>query len=121
MNRSAFGAIAMLASVSIGCSGFPTPYKNAEATVPSAVRLAADGPGGITDLANQLTTKRQDVGRFQIVNGTPGVTANIMLLDTVTGESWLLCPGTGGNEDRLWCQMRLIGPGPDVAPAPKAK
>jgi hypothetical protein len=42
-------------------------------------------------------------GRFQIVNGTPEQARNIMLLDSMSGESWIVCTdeesGTG------WCQM----------------
>jgi hypothetical protein len=42
-------------------------------------------------------------GRFQIVNGTPTMTQNIMLLDTVTGESWILCETA--NRATGWCRM----------------
>jgi hypothetical protein len=42
----------------------------------------------------------QDVGRFQIVNGTPALAANIMLLDTVTGDSWVSCNSEKG---MMWC------------------
>ena len=37
-------------------------------------------------------------GRFQIVNGTPDVARNIMLLDTVTGDTWLFCNVAGSWE-----------------------
>jgi hypothetical protein len=40
------------------------------------------------------------VGRFQIVNGTPEMTQNIMLLDTLTGDSWVICNGGGGKTNR---------------------
>jgi hypothetical protein len=30
-------------------------------------------------------------GRYQIVNGTPELTRNIMLLDTWTGNTWIVC------------------------------
>src|SRR6266540_2083884 len=43
-------------------------------------------------------------GRFQIVNGTPALVRNIMLLDTVTGDSWILCEMGGGTTG--WCKMR---------------
>jgi hypothetical protein len=42
-------------------------------------------------------------GRFQIVNGTPELTRNIMLLDTETGESWITC--TDSDNSSLWCHM----------------
>ena len=44
-----------------------------------------------------------EIGRYQIVNGTPEFAANIMLLDTVTGDSWIKCgaPDIGD----LWCMM----------------
>ncbi len=41
-------------------------------------------------------------GRFQIVNGTPEMTRNIMLLDTVSGDSWILCTTEGAQG---WCRM----------------
>jgi hypothetical protein len=36
----------------------------------------------------------QQTGRFQIVNGTPGLPQNVMMLDTWTGQSWLTCEDT---------------------------
>lgn len=42
-------------------------------------------------------------GRYQIVNGTPEFAANIMLLDTVTGDSWVKCASE--NVGALWCSM----------------
>jgi hypothetical protein len=35
-------------------------------------------------------------GRWQIVNGTPEITRNIMLLDTETGNSWVTRNGPHG-------------------------
>ena len=40
-------------------------------------------------------------GRWQIVNGTPEITRNIMLLDTETGNSWVTCNGPHG--ETYWC------------------
>lgn len=42
-------------------------------------------------------------GRYQIMNGTPELTRNIMLLDTWTGDTWIIC----GNKDGPtgWCVM----------------
>jgi len=55
--------------------------------------------GGDSHAAPSATT----LGRFTIVNGTPDQARNIMLLDTLTGESWITCQdrtdGTG------WCHM----------------
>ena len=42
-------------------------------------------------------------GRFQVVNGTPEITRNIMLLDSVTGEAWIYCDHQGGVPG--WCYM----------------
>ena len=43
------------------------------------------------------------VGRFQIVNGTPAMSRNVMLLDTLTGDSWQIC---GANKSiNEWCLM----------------
>ncbi len=43
------------------------------------------------------------VGRYQIVNGTPDQARNIMLLDTITGETWLSCTVEGAFG---WCKMK---------------
>lgn len=43
------------------------------------------------------------VGRFQIVNGTPTLTRNIMLLDTMTGDSWQICEAPDGTT--TWCSI----------------
>lgn len=55
------------------------------------------------DLKQPIFVEKQTIGRFQIVNGTPQMTQNIMLLDTVTGDSWIIC----ANKDRetLWCKI----------------
>lgn len=47
--------------------------------------------------------KPTEVGRFQIVNGTPQYAQNIMLVDTVSGDTWIKCasPETGD----LWCKV----------------
>lgn len=41
-------------------------------------------------------------GRYQIVNGTPDLTRNIMLLDTQTGDSWIDCDDDGRT---TWCRI----------------
>ena len=41
-------------------------------------------------------------GRYQIANGTPEMTRNIMLLDTQTGKTWIICEGADGT---AWCAM----------------
>lgn len=43
------------------------------------------------------------LGRYTIVNGTPSVSQNIMLLDTVTGESWIACKNV--NASTGWCHL----------------
>lgn len=50
-------------------------------------------------------------GRYQIVNGTPEMARNIMLLDSVTGKTWQICGGNGaaGDEIASWCPMVRAG------------
>src|SRR5689334_21579834 len=63
----------------------------------------------------QAAVRTSEVGRYQIINGTPQFAINIMLLDTVTGDSWIKCasPDAGDN----WCSvLRLEG---HTAPNPK--
>lgn len=56
---------------------------------------------------------RTAVGRFQVVNGTPDRSGNIMLLDTVTGETWIICDYDG---ESRWCPMTR-----STAPAKSAR
>lgn len=51
--------------------------------------------------ADAFMAQRQE-GRFVIVNGTPDLARNIMLLDTATGESWVSCTGRGVSG---WCKQ----------------
>lgn len=44
-----------------------------------------------------------NAGRFQVVNGTPEFAKHIMLLDTQTGNTWIVCGGEGGPTN--WCAM----------------
>ena len=54
-------------------------------------------------------------GRFQIVNGTPELTRNIMLLDTVTGDTWILCTTEGASG---WCRMPRSGAAASIEKSP---
>lgn len=47
---------------------------------------------------------RTDVGRFQIVNPTPGYIGKTMLLDTASGETWEVCTAPGSE---AWCKMNF--------------
>lgn len=49
------------------------------------------------------TVRPPENGRFEIVNGTPDAARNIMLLDTQTGDSWIMCSGSNGVTG--WCRM----------------
>src|SRR5277367_3839022 len=42
-------------------------------------------------------------GRWAIVNGTPELAHNIMLLDTQTGDAWILCNSADGETN--WCTI----------------
>lgn len=44
-------------------------------------------------------------GRYQIVNGTPQITRNIMLLDTQVGRSWVICSMRDSTSG--WCPMPI--------------
>jgi hypothetical protein len=45
-----------------------------------------------------------ETGRFQIVNGTPEMAHNIMLLDTWTGRTWMTCHDSSSGNDG-WCPL----------------
>ena len=42
-------------------------------------------------------------GRWQVVNGRPESAGTIMLLDTATGNTWVLCGGADAGDQ--WCRM----------------
>jgi hypothetical protein len=68
----------------------------------ATIALAQTGRGNQAP-ATPVGRSHPDIGRFQVVNGTPSMAANIMLLDTATGESWIKC----SSEDvgSLWCAV----------------
>jgi hypothetical protein len=43
------------------------------------------------------------IGRWTIVNGTPDMARHIMLLDTATGDSWIVCDSEDGATG--WCRL----------------
>jgi len=64
------------------------------------------------DELNQKVSTRSDVGRYQVVNPTPEYRGKTMLLDTVTGHTWLICTITDGSGRQAegaagegWCDM----------------
>ena len=56
-------------------------------------------------------------GRWQVVNGRPEAANTIMLLDTATGTSWILCEDKAkdGPGDS-WCPMSMYVNKPNVKP-----
>lgn len=42
-------------------------------------------------------------GRWQVVNPTPSIVRTIMLLDTQTGETWIICKSDKGSSN--WCHV----------------
>jgi hypothetical protein len=57
----------------------------------------------------------KSIGRYQVVNPTPQMARNIMLVDTVGGDSWVMCLGPHGETG--WCHM----PSSDGAASMKGK
>ena len=53
---------------------------------------------------SQAASQSGSVGRYTIVNGTPSMARNIMLLDTITGATWLVC-GDPKGEANGWCPL----------------
>jgi hypothetical protein len=58
---------------------------------------------------NASQTTQAHTGRWQIVNGTPQLSENIMLLDTETGNSWITCnlpsPDSISEVSTGWCAL----------------
>lgn len=54
-----------------------------------------------------------ETGRYQVVNPTPDRAMHIMLVDTQTGQTWMICMVEGESQ---WCPMRKsTAPGVDKA------
>jgi hypothetical protein len=63
---------------------------------------------GASSATAQAPSQKQIVnaastGRWTIVNGTPEMASNIMLLDTFTGDSWISCEDPDGTTE--WCRI----------------
>lgn len=102
----------------LGCQG---PAPNRPSTEPE-VGVATDSAtlrqrqlAAITArfLATQDTINGQFnlPGRFQVINGTPGFARNIMLLDSQSGRTWVLCTVKDSTTatDSNWCAMSFFG------------
>lgn len=44
-----------------------------------------------------------EIGRYQVTNPTPSIARNSMLLDTATGQTWVLC--LTPTSETEWCAM----------------
>ena len=55
-----------------------------------------EAPGG------RLNLSTKDIGRYEVINGTPGMTRNIMLIDRKTSSTWLFCDIDSSS---AWCPM----------------
>jgi len=58
---------------------------------------------GRADAAPPAVVTSGPPGRWQIVNGTPEQAGNIMLLDSATGQTWVICTDEQGT--RIWCSL----------------
>lgn len=66
----------------------------------------------LQELQRQVNIDKASVGRYQVVNPTPAVASRTMLLDSVTGRTWMICTVLGedkkpiaGTEGSGWCDM----------------
>lgn len=69
---------------------------------PILILLMASVVGACSDAAAQQRVEPPS-GRYQIVNGTPTYARNIMLLDTQTGRTWVIC--SARDSTAAWCSM----------------
>lgn len=67
------------------------------------IGFSAGRIGGPVEAVHAQAQSAAD-GRYQIVNGTPSMSRNIMLLDTAIGQSWITCENK--KEGRSgWCLL----------------
>ncbi len=90
--------------VATGCGG---ATGNADAAVLQGKVAGASAP-----------VESPSVGRYQIVSSVPTMMRGVMLLDTKTGRTWILCSTKGDNTsvnmnsamtDSNWCAMEFYG------------
>lgn len=72
----------------------------------SAIALGCERPA-----KNAPPVPSSEIGRYQIVNGLPSMARDIMLLDTKTGRTWILCTtkDSTATTDSNWCSMKQFG------------
>lgn len=77
--------------------------------------LLAGCDQGSPTLKARLAAEEADslgrIGRFRIVNGMPSTARNIMLLDTKTGKTWIMCETKDSTTTTTlnWCAMSYYG------------
>lgn len=57
-------------------------------------------------VAKPATAVPSVAGRYQVVNGTPDQARHIMLLDTLTGDTWMICDRS--DNSTAWCKMPRV-------------
>lgn len=65
--------------------------------------LIGFGAGSLGRPVEGVQAQSGQPGRYQIINGTPAMAQNIMLLDTATGQSWITCNNEKGGTG--WCLL----------------
>lgn len=81
--------------------------------IPRTVKLALVGCAIVAmwscgSATPSAVTPTAPVGRYQIINGMPGIARYIMLLDTQTGQTWEVCGAGSGKDVASWCPMEMM-------------
>lgn len=99
--RSRLTTSLALVLLSVGVSACQQPPTLAGRSATSGTTVGADSDGDQIDRP----------GRYRVVNGTPQFARNIMLLDTETGRTWVLCETRESNvpTNTNWCAMTMYG------------
>lgn len=81
--------------------------------------LGCEPPAQVIDIDSaqdarlvKLEAETSKNGRYTIINGTPDLARNIVLLDTRTGRTWLMCKGRPDDialVDTKWCALEYVG------------
>ena len=75
---------------------------------------AADHTVEISELKTKVASLERDSsknGRYLIVNGMPSMARYLMLLDTKTGRTWVICTGKDSVSltNEHWCAVNPMG------------
>jgi hypothetical protein len=101
--------------VTLACAGCGAVDGQLSAKIEAQSKQIADIQTSLGAIQASLKALQADItnrgGRFQVMNGTPQFARNIMLIDTQTGQTWVVCEtkNASSTTNTNWCAMDCYG------------